>query len=71
MPTDEQLAFYNENGYVLAKLTFPREESLELRTEAHALADRLARHANIDATWGSARKAVENAQESVWTHVLS
>jgi ectoine hydroxylase-related dioxygenase (phytanoyl-CoA dioxygenase family) len=57
MLTDEQLTFYQENGYVLAPGMFSPEEAAALRCETHALAERLARIRDIDATWGSARDA--------------
>lgn len=56
MLTDEERAFYDENGYILIKGLLSRDEALEYRREAHALIDRLSRaHANLEATWGSAR----------------
>jgi phytanoyl-CoA hydroxylase len=57
MLTDEQLAFYNQNSYLLLKGVFTPEEAATLREECHALARRLAERTNIDATWASAREA--------------
>jgi phytanoyl-CoA hydroxylase len=54
--TREQLQFYRDNGYLLLKNVFTKAEAAEFRRECHALADRLARHASIDATWNSARQ---------------
>ncbi len=56
MLTTEQRAFYEENGYLLVKAMFSREEAAALRAEAHALAARLSALRSIDATWGSARE---------------
>ena len=39
--TDEEMAFYEQNGYVLAKGVFTREEAALFREETHALAHRL------------------------------
>lgn len=68
MLTQEQLAFYRENGYILVKGLLTREEAKALRQECHTLADRLATYRNLDATWGSARKAVAEAQETRILH---
>jgi hypothetical protein len=58
----EQVAFYNENGFVLAPALFTPEEAERLRCETQALAERLMEHRNIDATWGSAREMEEKAR---------
>ena len=39
--TDEEIAFYEQNGYMLAKGVFTREEAALFREETHALAHRL------------------------------
>jgi len=54
--TREQLLFYRENGYVLVKGLIRRDDAAVYRQECHNLADRLARHKNIDATWGGAQQ---------------
>lgn len=57
--TPEQVRFYHENGYLLLKSVFSREEAQYLREEAHALVARLAQvysENGINATWGSARE---------------
>ena len=41
MLKDEEIAFYEQNGYVLAKGVFPREEAALFREETRALAHRL------------------------------
>jgi ectoine hydroxylase-related dioxygenase (phytanoyl-CoA dioxygenase family) len=69
MLTAEQLAFYRENGYVLVKGMFTREEAAALRQECHDLTERLSAHEkNIDATWGSARAAVAEAKDTRIMH---
>ena len=55
MLTPDQISFYNENGYLLIKGLFSKEDSAHYRSECHALADRLT---DADATWESARDAV-------------
>ncbi|MDE2125636.1 MAG: phytanoyl-CoA dioxygenase family protein [Armatimonadetes bacterium] len=67
MLTSEQLAFYQENGYVLVPL-LSREEATHLRDESHQLAERLRTISNIDATWGSASEAVATAEKTVIYH---
>ena len=59
MVTHEQIAFYEENGYLLVKGLFSRDEAAVWRQECHALAARLAAHQSIDATWGSARESAK------------
>src|SRR5580700_7878142 len=68
MLTAEQLAFYRENGYVLVKGMFTREEAVALRKECHDLTERLSVHESIDATWGSARAAVAEAKDTRILH---
>ncbi len=68
MLTAEQRAFYNENGYLLVKGLLRRDEAAALREEAHALIERLAARRGVDATWGSARKAVEQAKDTKLLH---
>ena len=57
MLTEEQKAFYQENGYVVVRGMFSPEEAAAYRCEAHALAERLSAIRDIDATWGSAADA--------------
>ena len=68
MLTQEQRDFYRENGYVLVEGLLTRPEAAALREEAHALIERLSAHRNVDATWGSARKAVQGGQETKLLH---
>jgi ectoine hydroxylase-related dioxygenase (phytanoyl-CoA dioxygenase family) len=68
MLTSEQIAFFRANGYILVKGLLTKEEASHLRSETHALAERLARHGSIDATWGSAREAVASAKDTQILH---
>lgn len=53
----EQQEFYRENGYLLVKGVFSRDEAAAYRREAHQLIERISRERDVDATWGSARQA--------------
>lgn len=53
--SNEQITAYNDDGYLVLRGVFPRDEMAELRREAHALIERLTRQHDVDATWGSAR----------------
>ncbi len=58
----EQVEFYRENGYLLLKSVFTREEASYLRAEAHALIRRLAEtysENGINAAWGSAKEITD------------
>ena len=68
MITQEQLAFYQDNGYLLVEGLLKPEEAAVYRAECHALAERLSAHESLDATWGSARQAVAEAQKTVVLH---
>lgn len=55
MLTEDQKAFFKENGYVhISGLLTPDEAAL-YRRETHELMARLSEIRNIDATWGSAK----------------
>jgi phytanoyl-CoA hydroxylase len=56
MLSDEQRAFYQDNGYLLVEGLLSAEEAARYRAEAHALIERLSRERETDATWGSARQ---------------
>ncbi len=60
--TDDQIAQYQEQGYILLKGVLSRAEAADFRREAHELMDRLARNQTIDATWGSARMLGKQAE---------
>src|SRR5258708_17715589 len=65
----EQYAFYQENGYLLARGVLTPAEAKAYRQECHDLVDRLsAQNKNIEATWGSAREAVAEAKETKLLH---
>jgi ectoine hydroxylase-related dioxygenase (phytanoyl-CoA dioxygenase family) len=66
--TQDQLAHYHEQGYLLVEGVLSRAEAQALREEAHALIERLSAHRNVDATWGSARGLMEQAQQTQLLH---
>jgi phytanoyl-CoA hydroxylase len=69
--TPDELAFYRENGYVLAPGVFPPEETAALREEAHALARRLteSRGASVlGSGWGSVGKVTSLPRELMCCH---
>ena len=68
MLTSQQIDFYNENGYLLVKGMFKREEMATLREECHTLIARLSQLRSVDATWGSAREAVPEAKDTKLLH---
>lgn len=68
MVTHEQIASYEENGYLLVKGLFSRDEAAAWRLECHALAERLSAHHSIDATWGSARESVKQKTQLLHCH---
>jgi phytanoyl-CoA hydroxylase len=68
MLTDEQLAFYRDNGYLLVEGLLTKEEAGSLRRECHALAARLSSRGDIEATWGSARAGMAEAKETRLMH---
>ena len=53
----EQLRSYHEDGFVLVKSVFPRDEARELRREAHELAARVQAIRSLESTWGSVRES--------------
>jgi phytanoyl-CoA hydroxylase len=55
MLTEEQIAFYRENGYIHVPGLLTPEEAADYRRETHDLMARLSAIRNIDATWGSAK----------------
>jgi ectoine hydroxylase-related dioxygenase (phytanoyl-CoA dioxygenase family) len=68
MLAQEQLAFYHEHGYLLVEGLLTPSEAAALRQEAHALIERLAARRNVEATWGSARQATPQAQDTKLLH---
>lgn len=66
--TEQELEFYNENGYVLLRGVLTPEECASMRQELHDLADRLSAKRNIDATWASGKNAVATEKKTVIKH---
>ena len=62
MLTQEQHAFYEENGYLLVEGQFTAAEASAFRQEAHALIERLSQHADVNSTWGSAKLLAEGTK---------
>ncbi len=69
MLTDDQLDFYRENGYVLAKSVLTQGEAALYRQRVHDLAHRLYVESKqgSDATWGAAREHA-GGQKTVLQH---
>jgi phytanoyl-CoA hydroxylase len=52
----DQVRFYQDNGYIILRGVFPRDEMARVRADMHTLADRLLdRRGPVNATWGSVR----------------
>ncbi len=69
MLTEEQKAFYAENGYVLVPGLLTPDEAADYRRETHALAERLnAVRGEINATWGSATDAAAPTTKLLHCH---
>ncbi len=68
MLNEDQRAFYQENGYILVKGLLTPDEAAFYRRECHELAERQSARHNQDATWGSARAAVAEAQQTKILH---
>ena len=68
MLTQDQLDFYQENGYLHVKGLFTREEADSFRQEAHALIERLQKTTNVDATWGSAKEVTATKTSLLHCH---
>ncbi|GIV21463.1 MAG: protein involved in biosynthesis of mitomycin antibiotics/polyketide fumonisin [Armatimonadota bacterium] len=69
--TPEQVLSYRENGYLLLKSVFTREEAQYLREEAHALIARLAQghtENGINAAWGSAKEITQLPTQLLHCH---
>lgn len=69
--TAEEVVFFRDNGYVLAKGVFTPEEAAYLREEAHALARRLIETSDkpvITGGWGSAAKVTDLPRELLDCH---
>ncbi len=57
--TPEQVAFYQENGYLLVKGVFSKEEAEAFRREGHALIERVNSVSHQDPTWRGARAVTQ------------
>lgn len=66
MLTEEQKAFYQENGYLLVQGLLTPEEAADYRRETHELAARLAQYRHTDATWGSAKAAMPGVETKIF-----
>ena len=56
MLTDEQKAFYAENGYLVVRGLLTAEEAAAYRQETRELMERLSAFRHTDATWGAAKE---------------
>ncbi len=61
----EQLRSYHDNGFILVKSVFPRDEVRELRREAHELAARVEQVRSLESTWGSVRESDPNKRTAI------
>lgn len=68
MVNPESIRQFRDEGYALVQGLLSPGEAAALRAECHDLANRLSRTGNIDATWGSARAAVQEAQQTQILH---
>lgn len=68
MLSPQQVAFYEENGYLLVPGVFTREEAADYRRECHELIERLTKIRDVDATWGSARALNPEAAQTKLLH---
>ena len=69
--SEDESGFYRENGYVLAKGVFSREEAAGFRDEAHGLARRLAEAGVGDLRnqgWGAGAKVTDLPRELLHCH---
>ena len=61
----EQIRSYQDNGFVLVKGLFTRDEARALRREAHELAGRVQKLRNLESTWGSVRSGDPSKQTAI------
>lgn len=64
--TDEQIEFFRENGYLLVKGLFTREEAARYRQAGHELMARIYGHSRGGGGWGSSKSLSE--KETVLQH---
>jgi phytanoyl-CoA hydroxylase len=53
--TVEQKRFYDQNGYILLKGVFTKQEAAEMRRDAHDLAARLVKVREIGVAWNTVK----------------
>jgi phytanoyl-CoA hydroxylase len=68
MLSEEQKQFYADNGYLLVKGVFSKEEAAAFRAEGHALINRIYETETVDATWGGARQITEKQTKLLHCH---
>ncbi|MBZ0287833.1 MAG: phytanoyl-CoA dioxygenase family protein, partial [Anaerolineae bacterium] len=68
MLTAEQVAFYQENGYLLVKGMFSKEEAAAWREEGTALIQRVNSGQHQDPTWRGAREVTPVATKLFHCH---
>lgn len=68
MLSEKQVAFYQDNGYILIENLITKEEAAALRAESHHLSDELSRREDNDATWQSARNTMQAATATRLLH---
>lgn len=68
MLTEEQKQFYDDNGYILVKGLFSKEEAAAFRTEGHNLINRIYENETEDATWQGARQITKEKTKLLHCH---
>ncbi len=68
MLSQQQIDFFQENGYLLVKGLFSKAEAAQFRQEAHAIIERLSANTSLDATWGAARQTSDDAKKTAIYH---
>lgn len=68
MLTQEQLNFYQDNGYIHVKGLLSRDEAQTYRDEGHEVISRLRAVEEVDATWKSAADAVMTQEKTQLWH---
>jgi phytanoyl-CoA hydroxylase len=68
MLEQDQIKFYQDNGYILLKGVFSKQEAAAYRQAAHDLIARLQAKKNVDATWGSAKEVTMTKTQLLHCH---
>ena len=68
MLTNEQKQFYADNGYLLIKGMFTKDEAAAYRAEGHAMIKRIYETEDVDATWQGARQLTEEKTKLLHCH---